>query len=428
MIGPTPKWARSDGAEGGLHPSNAHDYVYSIGAINFTGDGPVIITCDGASLGGFVCQAVIAEGELWKVGQLKQGDLVEFVPISYESARILKESQDLAISKFSDNLLIELNNNLILPCYANPILHEIAKSSVIKPKVTYRQAGDRYILVEYGEINMDFNLSYRIHCLTELVGKYQTIGLVEMSQGLKSVLIEFDGYMISQQVLLETLIAYEDEIHLEEDWKVESTILKLPVSFEDSKTLECVERYKETIRSIAPWLPNNVDFIAEVNNISHKDIRNVLFSAKFIVLGLGDVFLGSPCAVPLDPRQRFLGSKYNPSRSYTERGLVGLGGMYMCIYAATSPGGYQLVGRTIPIWDKLSLANIPFWPGYSSRSIKLNFMKLTKNSWILIQMIGIMVNLTLKLKKPLPIMVNIQSGLMRREIRLSNLIKIKIAV
>lgn len=58
----------------------------------------------------------------------------------------------------------------------------------------------------------------------------------------------------------------------------------------------------------------------------------------------------------IDPRHRFLGSKYNPSRTYTERGAVGIGGMYMCIYAANSPGGYQLVGRTIPIWDKLCLA------------------------------------------------------------------------
>ncbi|KAH3686586.1 hypothetical protein WICPIJ_002430 [Wickerhamomyces pijperi] len=81
----------------------------------------------------------------------------------------------------------------------------------------------------------------------------------------------------------------------------------------------------------------------------------MLYTARYLVLGLGDVFLGAPCAVPLDPRHRLLGSKYNPSRTYTANGVVGIGGMYMCIYAMDSPGGYQLVGRTIPIWDKLKL-------------------------------------------------------------------------
>ena len=379
LIGPKPKWARHDGGEGGLHPSNAHDYVYSIGAINFTGDEPVIITCDGPSLGGFVCGAVIPEGELWKVGQVKQGDQIKFVPISYESSRSIIESQDIAIQEFGDSLLETLNEFNTMTSFEDPVLYTIEGTSITNPKITYRQAGDRYILLEYGETNMNLNFSYRIHSLIKLVKRYQTVGIVEMSQGVRSVLIEFDGYKISQQTLLQTLLAYENEIFFEEDWKVKSRIFKLPVTFEDSKTIECVTRYQETIRSNAPWLPNNVDFIAGVNNISRQDVHDMVFSAKFMVLGLGDVFLGSPCAVPLDPRQRFLGSKYNPSRSYTERGLVGLGGMYMCIYAASSPGGYQLVGRTIPIWDKLSLKKHATHPWLVSPFDQIEFYEVNES-------------------------------------------------
>lgn len=178
-----------------------------------------------------------------------------------------------------------------------------------------------------------------------------------MSQGVRSVLIEFDGAKNSQKNLIDTLLAYENEIQFDKNWSVKSRIIRLPMAFEDSKTLACVTRYQETIRPTAPWLPNNVDFIADVNGIKREEVRDMMYTAKFMVLGLGDVFLGSPCAVPLDPRQRLLGSKYNPSRTYTERGVVGLGGMYMCIYATSSPGGYQLVGRTVPIWDKLTLAS-----------------------------------------------------------------------
>ncbi len=31
-------------------------------------------------------------------------------------------------------------------------------------------------------------------------------------------------------------------------------------------------------------------------------MRQVVSEAKYMVLGLGDVYLGAPCAVPVDPR------------------------------------------------------------------------------------------------------------------------------
>jgi urea carboxylase len=84
LIGPKPQWARTDGGEAGLHPSNIHDNAYAIGAIDFTGDMPVILGPDGPSLGGFVCPATIVEAELWKLGQLRPGDTVRFHRLSLE--------------------------------------------------------------------------------------------------------------------------------------------------------------------------------------------------------------------------------------------------------------------------------------------------------------------------------------------------------
>ena len=105
--------------------------------------------------------------------------------------------------------------------------------------------------------------------------------------------------------------------------------------------------------SDAPWLPNNVEFIRRINGLQSTDqVRDIIFSASYLVLGLGDVYLGAPCAVPIDPRHRLMTSKYNPARTYTAEGTVGIGGVYMCIYGMDSPGGYQLVGRTLPIWNK----------------------------------------------------------------------------
>ncbi len=53
--------------------------------------------------------------------------------------------------------------------------------------------------------------------------------------------------------------------------------------------------------------------------------------------------------------------KYNPARTTTPEGAVGLGGAYMCIYPMESPGGYQLIGRTLPIWNTFGRVG-PFTP------------------------------------------------------------------
>ena len=80
LLGPRPGWARSDGGDAGLHPSNIHDTPYSVGAVNFTGDLPILLGPDGPSLGGFVCPATVISTERWKLGQLRPGDTVRFVP------------------------------------------------------------------------------------------------------------------------------------------------------------------------------------------------------------------------------------------------------------------------------------------------------------------------------------------------------------
>lgn len=374
LIGPKPKWARKDGGEAGLHPSNAHDYVYSLGAVNFTGDEPVILTCDGPSLGGFVCEAVIAEAEMWKIGQVKPGDHIKFVPITYESAKKLKKEQDIAIETLRGSFPVV---EKILSRHENPILSEF-KPSAIAPRVIYRQAGDRYILVEYGENVLDLNVNYRIEKLIQMVNEDKTLGIVEMSQGVRSVLIEYNSE-ISQKKLVEILIAYEKEITFVNKWKVNSRVIKLPMAFEDKKTLDAVKRYQETIRAEAPWLPNNVDFIASINDITREDVKDMLYTARYMVLGLGDVFLGAPCAVPLDPRHRLLGTKYNPSRTFTPNGTVGIGGSYMCIYTMESPGGYQLVGRTVPIWDKLSLGKHSTHPWMLEPFDQVEFYPVTED-------------------------------------------------
>lgn len=354
LVGPKPGWTRPNGGEAGLHPSNVHDCEYAMGAINFTGDFPVILTQDGPSLGGFVCPVTVAKAELWKVGQVKPGDRIRFYPISVEDAVAREKAQERSI---------EMLQACAAPVFDVPSLADrdgVSAAALVSlpatasaPAIVYRQAGDKYILIEYGDNVLDLALRLRVHVLTAHLRELAHPGIKELSPGVRSLQIRYNSLEISQQALVALLLSLEARIGDVRQMKVPSRVVHLPMAFEDNATLDAVSRYKDTVRATAPWLPNNVDFIQRINGLpSREAVKDILFNASYLILGLGDVYLGAPCAVPIDPRHRLLSSKYNPARTFTAEGTVGIGGMYMCIYGMDSPGGYQLVGRTLPIWNK----------------------------------------------------------------------------
>jgi urea carboxylase len=91
-------------------------------------------------------------------------------------------------------------------------------------------------------------------------------------------------------------------------------------------------------------------------------VKRIFFDASYLVMGLGDVYLGAPVATPIDPRHRLVTTKYNPARTWTPENAVGIGGAYLCIYGMEGPGGYQFVGRTIQMWNRFRVTH-DFKPG-----------------------------------------------------------------
>src|ERR1700709_2046517 len=109
----------------------------------------------------------------------------------------------------------------------------------------------------------------------------------------------------------------------------------------------------QSVRPDAPWCPDNIEFIRRINGLnSVEQVYDIVFNASYMVLGLGDVYLGAPVATPIDPRHRLVTTKYNPARTWTPENAVGIGGTYMCVYGMEGPGGYQFVGRTIQMWNR----------------------------------------------------------------------------
>jgi len=219
-------------------------------------------------------------------------------------------------------------------------------------RVVYRIAGDSYILVEYGDMVLDLNLRFRVHALEQAIMNMDVEGLLETVPGVRSLLIKYNGLRLPLNSLLETLKTIEKNLPSVEQMEVPSRIIHLPIAIHDKWSRDAVAYYMQSVRAEAPYLPDNVQFVARCNGLdSIGQVESYLQATEIMVLGLGDVYLGAPCAVPLDPRYRLVVPKYNPARMLTPEGAVGIGGTYICIYPMESPGGYQLVGRTLPIWN-----------------------------------------------------------------------------
>lgn len=350
LIGPRPQWARADGGEAGLHPSNIHDNAYAIGAIDFTGDMPVILGPDGPSLGGFVCPAVVVQAELWKLGQLRPGDTLRFVPVGAAQAGERLRALDRAVA--------EPGRPLALPLAAEPatvstpVLAELPAAGE-RPRVVYRQAGDAYLLVEYGPLVLDLELRFRVQALMDWLKAHPQPGIVDLTPGIRSLQLHFDARRVDRAALLATLIAAEAELPAVDDMVVPSRTVWLPLSWDDPATKLAIEKYMQSVRKDAPWCPSNIEFIRRINGLDSIDqVYSTVFDASYLVLGLGDVYLGAPVATPLDPRHRLVTTKYNPARTWTPENAVGIGGAYMCVYGMEGPGGYQFVGRTVQMWNR----------------------------------------------------------------------------
>jgi urea carboxylase len=310
LIGPKPEWARRDGGEAGLHPSNIHDNAYAIGAVDFTGDMPVILGPDGPSLGGFVCPAVIVDAELWKMGQLRPGDSVQFV----------REQGPAIVYR--------------------------------TPSIVCRASGDRYLLIEYGEPVLDLNLRFRVQELLQWFERTRPEGIIDLTPGIRSLQIHYDSGKLSRTQLLAFLDRAEESLPALDDLTIPTRIVHLPLSWDDPATRLAIQKYMQSVRPDAPWCPSNIEFIRRVNGLeSVEEVKKIVFDASYLVLGLGDVYLGAPVATPLDPRHRLVTTKYNPARTWTAENSVGIGGAYLCVYGMEGPGGYQFVGRTVQMWN-----------------------------------------------------------------------------
>jgi len=290
IIGPKPQWARADGGEGGAHPSNVIEYGYPLGTLNWTGDDPCLFPIDAPDFGGFVSATTIIKADYWRLGQMKAGNKLRFKRISYEDAITQRREVEDFLHVIDACCRGEASFDDVLPLkyprqpgsaegatWDSAVIHQIPEKGN-QPLVSYRQGGDDFILIDYG--HGSFDLNYRCRAVALYQKLKDSTGEISFANGAmhtgmasgNSLMLYYDSMKVGRQKMLDFLLQLEAELGDLSEAKFPSRKYKLPITFESRKQRESLQRYMETQRPYASYLPDTLDFVAKNNALTQKEV------------------------------------------------------------------------------------------------------------------------------------------------------------
>ena len=268
--------------------------------------------------------------ERWKLGQLRPGDTVRFVP----SAAVLRRGP--------------LSGHRSIPISRGP---GAPRQDGCTPVVTYRANGDDNLLVEYGAMELNLSMRARVHVLSEQIYGRRTRGHRRPHSRRADAAGPFRP---SGGLALGRARARVGR------WRTALPAHRRAGGSEPGRsTSRCRGTTRSRMRPPRATPPGCATTRHGVRGTSSSsvgstawssvdEVRQIVFDASYLVLGLGDVYLGAPLATPIDPRHRLVTTKYNPARTWTADSSVGIGGAYLCIYGMESPGRLPTGGAHPP--------------------------------------------------------------------------------
>jgi urea carboxylase len=218
---------------------------------------------------------------------------------------------------------------------------------MIYPQPKFLPGGDRFVLIEFGN-EMNLELNFLAQGLASAIAEQKTKGVIETAPCFASLLVHYDCDKISFGDLTKEMTALIRSLGPSDDIVLDSRVFYLPTMYRDPWTRECVADYCAKITKKEP----DPEFVARINGLADAEqLVRVHSGTEYWVASLG-FWPGLPFMMALDPRCVITAPKYNPPRTWTPQGTVGMGGASTAIYPVATPGGYQIFARTpVPIWD-----------------------------------------------------------------------------
>ena len=234
-----------------------------------------------------------------------------------------------------------------------PIVDILPAAEGVRKEIIFRIAGDGYLQVEYGrEQVFDLMDAFRLFTVMERLSEEKIDGLIEYGQGFRTLTLIYDPTKISYKELIQHMKRIEEDVGSPAELAFKSRLIELPMTFEDNVTRKAIEYYSTYIRKDAPNVidGHNIKYVALYNGITVEEVKQKVLGTQWLLVHQL-FFPGGTYQLPIDPRSALEAPKYNPVRTYTPEGAVGLGGQCLYVYTTESPGGYQLLGRAAPTYQ-----------------------------------------------------------------------------
>ena len=284
-------------------------------------------------------------------------------PKIFKSEKIIQKYTDKDVQAF-EKIVAKSPNDKNSLVYTNKDLEAFKKIITKKENTTetksiknvqgkvydepvFKPGGDKYMFIEFGNL-MDLEINFTAQNLAKAIHDNKIKGVYETAPCFASMLIHYDPDEIKFNDLKNEMKSLIKSLGPTEDIEINSRVFSFPTVYLDKWTKECIEDYSSKIAQKTP----DPEFIVELNNLKDTDqFVRVHSGTEYWVSALG-FWPGLPFMMPLDPRCKLTAPKYNPPRTWTPKGAVGMGGSSTSIYPDKLPGGYQIFGIIpVPIWD-----------------------------------------------------------------------------
>jgi len=197
----------------------------------------------------------------------------------------------------------------------------------------FRTLGDTALNIEFGD-ETSIALNFCILALDISLRAHPPSGLVESNPQVRTLGIVYNPLVTTRDKMiaaLQELIASAREVV-----NLPSRKMTIPALYDDPWSRECAEAF---------GVRNNMEYIAEFNNMTQEQVIEAHTASDYWVTGVGFV-PGAFMSYAMDPRQRIGAPLYRTPRSWTPARLLNFGGTTSTIYPIRVPGGGRLFGRT----------------------------------------------------------------------------------
>lgn len=101
--------------------------------------------------GGLVTTCTVVRADLWRLGQCRPGDTIHFKRITWDAALLLRQRTEAYITAVKQSKTVVLVDVHLHDAWEDTVLARIP-ATASSDEVVFRQAGDSYLHVTYGEM------------------------------------------------------------------------------------------------------------------------------------------------------------------------------------------------------------------------------------------------------------------------------------